>query len=165
MKNIESEINKMEFNFANRTDVLEEYCLKLRGDVDLATELAIRDIHEHRDTLIQAIYDYEAKTKQSMPIINDENTKRFFESTCQTMRSYVDEYEIEEEISENSEFAIAFRKEVCLERRKLNSYIFNGEIICFEKNNKTREISYLGQIQVKSLLSKLKLSQLSIWQC
>ena len=47
---------------------MKEHCLELRCDVDLATDIAVRDIHEHRDLIIRQINEYEAKTVDSIEI-------------------------------------------------------------------------------------------------
>jgi len=62
LNELESKKAELEGILLNGADRVKEHCIELRLDVDLATETAIEEIRQHRDTILKQIDDYEAKT-------------------------------------------------------------------------------------------------------
>ena len=73
LKEIEAQKIKIEYILKNSVDMIKEHCIELRCDVDLATEMLIRDIQKQRDVMIQQIDDYEAKTIELLQTDNKDN--------------------------------------------------------------------------------------------
>ena len=62
LNDINSRKLKLENGLKNSIEELQEHCLKIRGDVDLATEKHIQDIQDQREEIIKKINDYKEKT-------------------------------------------------------------------------------------------------------
>ncbi len=69
---------------------MKEHCIELRLDVDLATEAAIEEIRQHRDTIIKQIDDYEANTVALIQI--EEKTRNEFKSSIKSMDKFAKEW-------------------------------------------------------------------------
>jgi len=70
----------------NGADRVKEHCIELRLDVDLATETAIEEIKQHRDTILKQINDYEAKTVALIQI--EVKTRNEFKSSIKSMDEF-----------------------------------------------------------------------------
>jgi len=134
---------------------VKEHCIELRLDVDLATETAIEEIRQPRDTIIKQIDDYEAKTFAL--IQTEEKTRNEFESSIKSMdefskewRSYLTKAKIDEkEVEVSNEAALGLIMKEEREKRKLNSFVFNKKMILFVKNDKSVEMSNIGVVKYK----------------
>ena len=125
LKEIEAQKIKIEYILKNSVDMIKEHCIELRCDVDLATEMLIRDIQKQRDVMIQQIDDYEAKTIELLQTDNKDNClkMRFWNWTFEKKilelgefskkwRSYLKKVKIDdEEVANTNELAVTLRKE------------------------------------------------------
>ena len=59
-KNYKILIELRNFKANGGTDKVQEFCLELRTDVHLATEMRIEEIHVQRDKILDKIVKYEA---------------------------------------------------------------------------------------------------------
>jgi len=86
LNKIESRKTKMENILLNGADRVREHCIDLRLDVDLATETAIQEIRNHRDTILKQINDYEAKTVGLIQI--EVKERNVFKSSINSMDEF-----------------------------------------------------------------------------
>jgi len=86
LNKIETRKVELEKILLNGADRVKEHCIELRLDVDLATETAIEEIKQHRDTIIKQINDYEAKTVALIQI--EVKTKNEFKSSIKSMDEF-----------------------------------------------------------------------------
>jgi len=125
--------------------------------VDLATETAIEEIRQHRDTILKQINDYEAKTVAL--IQTEEKTRNEFESSIKSMdefskewRNYLTRAKIDEkDVAVSNEAALGLIMKAEREKRKLNSFVFNKKMILFVKNEKSVEMSNIGVVKYKNV--------------
>ena len=140
-------------------------------DVDLATETAIQDtqipdlkqqFQKQRDAMIQQIEGYEAKAIEAIHI--DQKAKEEFQTIIsdldefsKTWRSYLNKVKIDdEEVKKTNDLAVELKKKGDRYKRQMDSFVFNGKMICFEKNFKTKEMCSLGVIKFKYIIYDLK---------
>jgi hypothetical protein len=103
LKYIETKTKELKYDLLNGADKVKGYCIELRINVDLATEIGHRDINAHRDTILGQINAYEAETIGSIQMgtkaregfqteINELN------GFTQSSRSYLTKMTIEEKV-------------------------------------------------------------------
>ena len=88
LKKIQSQKVEMENSLLNGVDEVKEHCLELRISVDLATEIAHRDINLHRDELLKEIADYENKTAVHVHI--EEEKREEFTNVIGELKGYTE---------------------------------------------------------------------------
>jgi len=159
LNEIESRKTELEAILLNGADRVKEHCIELRLDVDLATETAIEEIRQHRDTILKQIDDYEAKTVAL--IQTGEKARSEFESSIKSMDEFAKEWKSylmkakidEKEVAEKNEAALELISKAEEEKWKLNSFVFNKEIILFVKNDKSVEMGNIGVVKYRHVAS------------
>jgi hypothetical protein len=135
----------------NSNDLIKEYCMDLRSEVQLKTEQAIEQINELNKEIIDQIDEYE----QELIEFNKTNPKSFedfnelvkeLESFYNVNNEYLKQYVVDDEILLKSTVeATSLIKSVDLEIDNLKTIIFDGRFLMFEKNNDKINKSILGK--------------------
>ncbi len=126
MNKIEAKKAELEGLLLNEADRVKEHCIKLRLDVDLATETAIEQIQNHRDTIINQIHDFEAKTVALIQI--EEKTRNDTKSSIKSLGEFSKEWKgyltsaniDEKEVAKKNEVALELIRKAEREKWKLN---------------------------------------------
>ncbi len=86
----EIELKKAELErlLLNGADLVEEHCIEIRLDVDLATERAIEEIQRHRDSILKQINDYEAETVDLIQAGERAIRRKWFEISVKSMAEF-----------------------------------------------------------------------------
>ena len=81
LKEIDAKRRELEFSLFNSVDKVKEYCLKFRGEIDLAAEKALQKINQTRDSMLKEVNEYEQNTIEAIEInlLNKENFKNSIE--------------------------------------------------------------------------------------
>jgi len=157
LNEIESRKVELEEILMNGADRVKEHCIELRLDVDLATETALEEIRQHRDTILKQIDDYEAKTVAL--IQTEQKTRSEFESSIKSMDEFAKEWKSyltrakinEKEVAVRNEAALELIKKAKREKRNLDSFVFNKRMVLFVKNEKSVEMSNIGVVKYKNV--------------
>jgi len=156
LNKIQQKKSDLETCLETGVDKVKEHCIELRLDVDLATETAVEEIKQHRETVIKQINEYEENTISL--IKNEEKTKNEFKESINSMikftnewKSYLTKAKIEDKQVTRKNFeAIEMIKKAEKDKRKLDSFIFNKKMIIFEKNKRAFEMGNIGVVKFKS---------------
>jgi len=171
---IESKKAELEKTLLNGADRFREHCIDLRLDVDFATETAIEEIKQHRDTILKQINDYESETVALIQI--KVKTRNEFSSSIRSMdefskgwKSYLTRSKIDEkEVARGDEAAMKLIRKAEREESQLNSFVFNKKMILFAKHDKSIEMSNIGFVKYKHVgcidLKDLKIDFIKIVQ-
>ena len=159
LSEIRNKITSISFGINNSVDTINEYCKELRSDVQLATEEAIQQLNEHSDQLILQIENYENESIQSCQLnINDERKKganknvKELEMFHYEWTNYLKQTKIsDDEISSAYNQGFQLNEKAEQEQLNLNSLIFDGAMLKFERNSKRLDKSLLGLITLKGV--------------
>ena len=140
LKEIDKQINEMSFSLNNSSDKVKEFCLNLRNEVSLETEVLIKHVQDNNDKLINEINDFEMRCianinsdKVNMKKFNRSlnETKHFHQESIEYLRKYnIQETQIVKANFKAVELVERFEKE----KKELKKFIFNNESILFRKN-------------------------------
>jgi hypothetical protein len=134
----------------NSNDLIKEYCIELRNDVQLTAEKAILQVNELNNKIIEEIDEYEKEliefnktNKESLDAFNKivKEMESFHAINTEYLKKNKVDYEI---INKANEEATNFIKKAELEIENLKDIIFDGQIFMFEKNNEKISKSILG---------------------
>lgn len=165
LKEIQTKIEQIQFGINNGIDHIKDYCIDLRTEVYLATELAVQQINEMNEQFINKINQYEQDCIRSFQSKLKEREK--FDELVEEMKQFHDEwskYLRQFKISDNiiieaNEAAIKFNQLADEEKIKLDDFIFNKSHLKFEPNKLKLPISILGSIDM-SILSNTQMKEL-----
>ena len=141
LKEIESKRIEFENSLTNGEDKIEEKCLEIRNDVQLATDSAILRINELSDKLLEEIDDYKEECLDSyeMDDLSKEKFSHFIEELDQfhdQWIQYVKKIKVtDDEILRATQLANALNKKILSQEKKLNLLLFNKKLIKFVKKN------------------------------
>ena len=94
---IDKQINEMSFSLNNSSDKVKEFCLKLRNEVTLETEVLIKHVQDYHEKLINEINGFEMicisninSDKVKIPKFNEflNETKHFHQESIEYLRKY-----------------------------------------------------------------------------
>ena len=138
----------------NSNDLIKEYCIELRNDVQLTAEKAILQVNELNNKIIEEIDEYEKEliefnktNKESLDAFNKivKEMESFHAINTEYLKKNKVDYEI---INKANEEATNFIKKAELEIENLKDIIFDGQIFKFDKNNEKIKKSILGESTV-----------------
>ena len=167
LKEIQNQIDHLDFSLANSIDVIKEHCLKLRTEVNLETELAIKQIQDIRDEMIQDIDTY-----QTNCISNLESNKvqtQEFDDIFNEMRSfhkewseYLKHYQINKaEMIKANDQALEQHEKYKKIKIDLDKLIFNKKSMIFQKKKINIEKKFLGNFGFKPI-GAIDINQLQV---
>ena len=152
LKEIDRQINEMRFSLNNSSDKVKEFCLKLRNEVSLETEVLIKHVQDYNEKLINEINDFEMRCianinsdKNKIAKFNDflNETKHFHQESIEYLRKYkIQKTEIVRANSKAVELIDRFGKV----KEELEQFVFNDESILFRKNNLDLDIIKIGNL-------------------
>jgi hypothetical protein len=152
LKEIENNKIGLKHHLNNSDDCIKEYCIELRGKVQLTTEQAIEEINGLSEQVIGEINDYE----QEIINLNKNNVdslKRFetIEQELETFQLKTNEYlklnnlNDEKMIKLNQE-AVILKKKAESEIKSIRNIIFSGRSLIFEANDVAIDSDVLGEL-------------------
>jgi hypothetical protein len=137
----------------NSNDLINEYCMDLRSEVQLKTEQAIEQINDLNKEIIDQIDEYEKELIK----FNNTNPKSFddfnelvkeLESFYNVNNEYLKQFVVDDEILlKSTAEATNLIKRADLELNNLKTIIFDGRFLMFEKNNDKINKLVLGKIK------------------
>jgi hypothetical protein len=153
-------LNKLEIlfkmlknGFENGIDKIKEHCTEQIRLIQLSTENRIEQINKLNDELIEIIREYERKCIQSFLNKNDQ-IKQSIDKLIgdaaifvKEKQEHLNEFKIdEEEIKAFNKQTLVLQESLNKESIKINSLIFNNEILEFLSNTNEIKQSFLGDI-------------------
>jgi hypothetical protein len=138
-------------------DNVKKYCLNLKSEVQLATELKIKEINELNKELIDEINQYEEECEKKF--ITEENVRQELDKFTADMHSfyakwtaYLSEYNLDESEIENAfKQAKINLKEIGNEKFELENRLYNFIKPRFEKNSSRIDKSFIGLVKTEKL--------------
>ena len=140
LKEIDKQINEMNFSLNNSSDRVKEFCLKLRNEVTLETEVLIKHVQDNNDKLINEINDFEMRciTNINLDKVNMKKFNKFLNETKHFHQEWIEclrKYNIQEtEIVKANSKAVKLVERFGKEKKDFEQIIFNNESIFFRKN-------------------------------
>ena len=140
LNEIDKQINEMSFSLNNSSHKVKEFCLKLRNEVSLETEVLIKHVQDYNEKLINEINDFEMRCianinsdKNKIAKFNDflNETKHFHQESIEYLRKY--QIQKTEIVKANSK-AVELVERFGNEKKELEKFIFNNDSILFRKN-------------------------------
>jgi len=160
--------NSIWFGLNNGADQIKENCLNLRSDIQLATEEKIEIINQFNELLIKQINDYEQICLKSFTEM-DKSSKIDFNKIINELNEfqmeqidYLKQPNLSDEIIiDKNEKALQLIHKAENEKEKLENYIFNGNIMNFEKNSNNLQKSIVGKLFMRTkILSDIQMNEL-----
>jgi len=152
LNNIQKKKMQFKLGIENRNDSINEHCVELRSDVQLATEELILQINDFSSKMIEEIDEYEnelIELNKTNYVSLDEfnNMVKELESFHKVNIEYLKQYKVDDKllIKSNEEANILIKKAE-QELQKLKDVIFDRKILKFEKNSDKINNSILGVI-------------------
>jgi hypothetical protein len=140
LNSIKKKMFSIKHSITNGNDKIQEYCLDLRTDVYLATEEAVQQLNDLSDELIQEIDDYEDECIRSLQL--NQNLLQNFNKIANDLElfynlnsHYVKQLQINEnDLEQANQVGIKLNQLAEDEQNKIESLVFNGRILKFDKN-------------------------------
>lgn len=137
----------------NGADFIQEYCIDLRTDVQLATELAIIQLNDFNDNFIRKINNYEKECISNLKEKQNDNDTflneliKFSQNASDLLLSNNKRIDYLTLIMKTNEKAQEFINNAEIQKLKLENLIFNGKKLIFERNE-----TKLKDLQIGSFL-------------
>jgi hypothetical protein len=159
-------MNSISFGIKHTNDHVKQYCIDLRNEVQLATEVNIQQINNFNEDLIKDIDQFERDCIQFNK--SNENTRDEFIQILNELENFHSEWsqylkrlQINDEIiSGANEIAEKLSVKAEEEKIKLENSIFNGHILKFRKNSNKLNRSILGIFTTRSILTDNQMNEL-----
>ncbi len=165
---IQNKRGLIKLGIENSTDLGKEHCIDLRKSVQLAAEEVILQVNDFSTKIIEEINEYE----KGLFEFNKKNTKSLdafynidkeLESFHTINSEYLKQNVIDDEMIKNkNEEANNFIKKAEAEIKSLKTFIFDGNIISFEKNVEKINRLILGSIMNNRIESLILLNNSEI---
>ena len=159
LKQIEASINEFKFEIENSEDKMKSFCLNLRNEIQLETEVLIKKIQDISESMIKEVQHFES---DCLDYLNDTRLFRFksfvgkLESFHLEWSKYLKNHEIKEsETNKANQIATELKNELLNEKKYLNSFIFRNKNYRFTKNLKDIEKSIVGTIKFDDFLPEI----------
>ena len=152
----------------NSTDFVKEYCIDLRNDVQLATEGVIQQINDINVEIINEIDEYEKELiefnkTQPAPLDSFNNTVKRLEAFHALNTEYLNQNEVDDEtIAKSNEEANNLMKKADIDIQNLKYFIFDGNILKFEKKFQKIISKSIFNISKSVLIDSLILSNTNL---
>jgi hypothetical protein len=152
---IQKKNNFIQLGIKNSSDFVNEHCLNLRSNVQLATEEVILQVNYLSSKLIELIDEYEQELIEFNKT-NSGSLKSFdvivkeLESFHNLNNEYLKQHTVDDEIIiKLNEKATNLIKKAEKEIQNLRDVIFDRKLLKFEKNKDVINRSILGTIEIK----------------
>jgi hypothetical protein len=138
----------------NSSDLVNEYCLELKSEVQLAAEEIILQVEDLSTKIIEEINEYEKEliefNKNNSKSLDEFNKiAKELESFYAVNNEYLKQYVVDDEILLKSKAeASCLITKAKMEIDNLKTVIFDGRFFKFEKNNEKIKRSILGTSKV-----------------
>ena len=147
---IQKKIDEFDFKLTNGIDTVKEHCLKLKNEISLEAEVAIKRIQDVRDGLIGEIDSYEVNCVSNLEW--DKSNKKRFNRFLKELRNfhqywtdYLKKYQINDaEMADANNLSLEFETKLEQENKKFEVFIFNNKSISLKKNVIKIGKNYLG---------------------
>ena len=154
LNQIETKINELNFDITNSSDIVKEYCFKLRNEVMLETELTIKQVQDMSENLLNDINDYEEKCVYNLQTQNHQNFQEFLNEmkflhqnwTEHLEKSYLTDHFIENASNLYKELKIRYKTI----KTDLKNVIFSNKLLIYNKSNLKLDDNLLGYLEIKS---------------
>ena len=160
LKHVENKINEFDSYLTDSESLINEYCLNLRNEVQLETDIVIKKIQDMNEKFINRIDQYELKLITDLQIrrASWDNIYSFidelviFNSKWQYYLKKLDINDIEVEKANNqfNDFKSKFENE----KLKIENLIFNHEKMVFNKKSSYSIENVLGELDLKLMSSQ-----------
>ena len=152
-------IEGLSFSIATSVDEIREYCLNLRNQVALETELVIKQLQDLSDELINDINNYEAKCIAN--IESDELNKEKFNNLLNEMKffhrewsEYLKKHQLQEvDIAKANEKANELEKKFLKEKVYLDRLILRNKSLSYRKSDSKIDHDFLGYLELKTVIA------------
>ena len=148
----QKKIDEFDFKLTKGIDSVKEHCLKLKNEINLEAEVAIKSIQYLREEMIGELNSYEANCVSNLELdkINQERFNGFLKTLKnfhQYWSLYLKKYQINEtEMVDAINSFLEFEQKIEKEKRDLEVFLFNNKSINFNKNLIK---NYLGNLDTK----------------
>ena len=154
---VRKQINMLNFSLTNSADAVKEHCLKLKNQVILETEIAVKQIKDLSENLLSEISDYEAKCISNFETdrIKKEKFGEFideFESLHQEWSDYLKKYRIKEsETDRANNLLIEMGNRFLKEKSSLDQLIFNHKLMHYKPGTYDIGKNFLGNLELRTI--------------
>jgi hypothetical protein len=139
-------------------DEIKEYCIQLRNQVQLETEILIEQIHQFNTSLVADIDNYEKECVRSFSDKISEKEKKFREFQAETSTfydetsNYLNEFIIDyEKIESSIHLANDYLQKLKKEKDALHALKFQSRLMEFNKNKIEKSTILLGSFGFQEL--------------
>lgn len=155
---IQNKIYSLKHSTKNGADKIKEYCIDLRNEVQLATELKIQQINEFSDDYMKTINKYENDCLTALEL-NDERLVEL-DKIMDDIQTFHDEWEEylqrfkinDKEVLSATKSASKLIQIIDEEKLKLDILLFNGNLLKFQRNNIKSTPNHLGEFVSSKIL-------------
>ncbi len=183
LKNLQNKLDRLKSDLNNGKDRIQEYCIDLRTELYLCTELLIERINKLSDELLKEINDYE---KECISNFENKDKKEFVEMIQKVEEFYskwnndVNRFEIcDQTFNDANQNGLKIMTQIEDEISKLDDFIFDGNRLKFVRKSNKIESDFLGSLitekasvqsdilsaqQCKDLMKICNFSQTSKWK-
>lgn len=155
LNDLQVRIDQLKFGLNNGADKIKEHCINLRSEVQLATELIVKQIYDFNDEFIEKINLYEKECVEGLEA-NKEDKDEYLKLINEldlfrtTWTNYLKQFEISDKtVQETNDLANKLLIKAENERSKLDTVIFSGNILKFERNHSRLSSSIMGSFTSK----------------
>lgn len=153
LKEINKDLKQFKFELNNGGDRVKEHCLNLRNQVQLVTELAISQINQFNEDLINKIKEYE---NDLLVQIGKNKVSDQFDMILKEIDLFYEKYRSylslpvinDEETAKANDLANSFKIKLKSEKFKLEDFLFNGRLMKFSSNSIKLTQDILGSFQI-----------------
>ena len=150
LKSLRLKLDRYKSDLSNGKDRIQEYCIDLRTDINLCTELIIERINKLSDELLKEINDYE---KECVSTFENKNKKDLIEM-IQTIEDFylkwncdVNKFDISDHtFNEANQTGLKVISQIEDELSNLDEFIFDGNRLKFVRNPIKIESDFLGSL-------------------
>ena len=157
LKDIEALINDFSFEINNLEDKVKDYCINLRTEIQLETELLIQKIQDIGESMINQVYQYENECMLNLSNSEEPRFKKF----CSEMKFFhskwsknLNNLDIDElEMKNGLKTALELKKQLNSEKELLTGYVFKNKHLRYFKNVNKLDNNLIGSIRIDNFLS------------
>ena len=157
LKEIQKQIDDLELTLITSIDIVKELCNKLRTEINLEAQVAIKQIHDVEEELVEKVNKYENTCVSNLE--SDKTSENNFQDFNNELKAYhknwseyLKKYQINDaEMANANNSALELIARFTEEKMNLKKFIFNNKSIHFRKNQKKSEIFRFGTIDFKTI--------------
>jgi hypothetical protein len=151
---IQKKLSFIKHGINESTDLVKEYCIDLRNNVQLVTEKTIEQINQFNKDIIAEIDEYEKELinfnkNNSKSLVGFDEIAKELDLFHSKNTQYLKQYKVDDDlIIKANEKAKALIQKTEFGIKNLKISIFDGKLLKFEKNNEKLNKSILGITKV-----------------